>query len=444
MNQTCTGRAMRLSRPIAIILLALPACAPEAEKAHALNWQDPVEVASGEAHVGPWRMNDSDFRYVDDPTIALSPFGEAGVAWVDQRSRNIFFQRYAGEQAGLPEPVNVSGSPGTFSWLPRLVIGSSDRVFVLWQEIVFSGGSHGGEIFFARSPDGGQNFSKPLNLSSTTNGAGKGRLTRRYWHNGSLDLAAGPDGNLYAAWTEYQGPLRVSRSTDGGESFSEPVLVAGSGEEPPARGPALDAGPDGRVHLAWTVGEDPSADIRYAVSADGGRTFPDSRTIDAGKAHADAPKLAVHGDGSVHLAWMSSPGGMFRDYQVRYTRRLPEAGTFSSPATVSAPLPAGFDSAGFPYLELDGDGNPYVLFELFRDRSQRGKGLALVRSDDRGESFTDPDEIPRGTESDIPVNGSRQGMLMDKLAVAPEGNIFVINSTFRENESSHVWLLRTK
>jgi hypothetical protein len=34
-------------------------------------------------------------------------------------------------------------------------------VYVLWQEIVFSGGSHGGEIFFARSRDGGQTWSAP-------------------------------------------------------------------------------------------------------------------------------------------------------------------------------------------------------------------------------------------------------------------------------------------
>lgn len=434
---------MRFPVLMLLISLTLPGCAPEAADTNNAHWAEPVEVAAGQAHVGPWRMNDSDFRYVDDPTVALSPFGETAVAWVDQQVKDIFFQRYAGAQAGLPEPVNVSKSPDTFSWLPRMVIGASDQVFVLWQEIVFSGGTHGGEILFARSTDGGYAFSEPRNLSNTTNGAGKGRLTERHWHNGSLDLAIGPEGNLYAAWTEYQGPLRLSRSTDGGESFSDPLLIAGGGEEPPARGPSLATGPEGHVHLAWTVGEDPAADIRYTVSNDGGRSFSTPRTIDAGGAHADAPKLAVHEDGTVHLAWMSSPGGMFRDYQVRYTRRPPKAGTFSNPATVSAPLPEGFDSAGFPYLALDGDGNPYLLFELFRNQSQRGKGLALVRSDDRGGSFTEPDEIPRGTESDIPVNGSRQGLLMDKLAVTPEGNVIVVNSTFREGESSHVWLLHT-
>lgn len=434
---------MRFAIAMVVVLLILPACAPEAENANGVQWEEPVEIASGGGHVGPWRMNDSDFRYVDDPTVALSPFGEAAVAWVDQQTKDIFFQRYAGAQAGLPEPVNVSRSPDTFSWLPRMVIGDSGQVYLLWQEIVFSGGTHGGEILFARSTDGGYAFSEPLNLSNTTHGAGKGRLTERHWHNGSLDLAMGPEGNLYAAWTEYQGPLRLSRSTDGGETFSDPLLIAGGGEAPPARGPSLATGPEGHLHLAWTVGGDRAADIRYATSADGGQSFSGPERVDAGQAHADAPKVAVYADGTVHLAWMASPEGAFRDYEIRHTRRASGSTSFPDPATISAPLPEGFDSAGFPHLELDGDGNPYALFELFRSKTRRGQGLALARSDDGGESFTEPRVVPRGADDPRGVNGSLQGLLMDKLAVSPEGNVFVVNSTFEEGESSHVWLLRT-
>lgn len=439
------GKIHSMRFPIAIVAvsLILSACAPEAENANGVHWEEPVEVAAGGGHVGPWRMNDSDFRYVDDPTVALSPFGETAVAWVDQQAKDVFFQRYAGARAGLPEAVNVSKNPDTFSWLPRMVIGDSDQVYLLWQEIIFSGGTHGGEILFARSTDGGYSFSEPLNLSNTTNGAGKGRLTERHWHNGSLDLARGPEGNLYAAWAEYQGPLRLSRSTDGGETFSDPLLIAGGGEQPPTRGPSLATGPEGRLHLAWTVGGDPAADIRYATSVDAGRSFSEPRRIDPGEAHADAPKLAVHADGSVHLAWMASPEGVLRDYEISYTRRASESTNFPDPATISAPLPEGFDSAGFPQLELDGDGNPYALFDLFRNRSRRGTGLALTWSDDGGKTFTEPRIIPRGSDDPSAVNGSLQGLLMDKLAISPEGNVIVVNSTFEEGESSHVWLLRT-
>jgi len=130
--------------------------------------------------------------------VAINEQSFVGVAWADQSRQDIFFQIYEPDgKMRFEDSVNVSGSPRIFSWLPRMVIASGDAsdVYILWQEIVFSGGSHGGEIFFARSTDGGKTFSDPVNLSNSIAGDGKGRLTRRYWHNGSLDLAMGPQGS---------------------------------------------------------------------------------------------------------------------------------------------------------------------------------------------------------------------------------------------------------
>ena len=35
-------------------------------------WEERIEVASGAAYQGPWRMNESQFLYVDDPTVAIN------------------------------------------------------------------------------------------------------------------------------------------------------------------------------------------------------------------------------------------------------------------------------------------------------------------------------------------------------------------------------------
>jgi hypothetical protein len=82
-----------------------------------------------------------------------------------------------------------------------------------------------------------------------------------------------------------------------------------------------------------------------------------------------------------------------------------------------------------------------VLFELYR-QGRRGEGLALVLSGDGGETFEEPALVPRGGAQAAGFNGSRQGMLMDKLAVTPDGEVVVVNSTFDEGEGSAVWLLR--
>jgi hypothetical protein len=410
-------------------------------------WADAerIEVASGNAHAGPWRMNQSDYDYIDDPTVAITSDQRVGVAWADLARQNIFFQMYdANGEAQFSDPVNVSSHPGIFSWLPRLLIASGDerRVYVLWQEIVFTGAAHGGEIFFARSTDGGATFSDALNLSNSEAGAGKGRLTRERWDNGSVDLAEGPDGHLYAAWSEYEGRLWVSRSTDGGATFAVPVHVAGD-DDRPARAPALAVAGDGTVHLAWTVGQDPAADIHLATSMDGGQSFGEPQIVAPGGGHADAPKIAVDSQGRLHLVYGESHDGPFQHYHIRYARRDAGSDRFSEPRTIAAPH-AGVDSVNFPDLAVDAADRLYVVWELYPDRRGYAHGLGFTMSHDAGESFAEAEVVPGSDDPDLGSNANRQGNLTRKLDVNGDGALAVVNSTFDLERSSHVWLWRSQ
>src|SRR5688500_4170293 len=161
-----------------------------------LVWHGSTEVAAGRGAIGRWHMTESRWDYVDDATVAIDEGGGIAVAWADQGQKDVFFRKYSAQGKPLGEAVNVSRSPKIFSWLPRLALDAGGHIFVLWQEIIFSGGSHGGEILFARSEDGGKTFSAPLNLSNSRAGDGKGRITAEVWHNGSLDLALGNDGEI--------------------------------------------------------------------------------------------------------------------------------------------------------------------------------------------------------------------------------------------------------
>ncbi|MCG8543031.1 MAG: glycoside hydrolase [Alphaproteobacteria bacterium] len=428
-----------------VALLAAPATV-SADPA-GVRWDTKINVATGTAHKGPWRMNRSKFLFVDDPTVAITEQGAVGVAWANQTKLDIFFQAYGPNgKTRLDAPVNVSVSPATFSWLPRLVIDPNDdrRIFVLWQEIVFSGGSHGGEIFFARSTDGGKTFDRPVNLSKSTEGDGKGRLTERYWDNGSLDLFLNAEGTLIAAWTEYDGRLWVSRSLDQGRSFSRPILVAGKPDESPARGPSLAGAADGTVYLAWTAGEDAAANIHIAASTDGGRSFGAPRTaIDSG-GHADAPKIAVDRAGTIHLVYGESAEGMFGRYRVLYTRSKDGARRFEAPRYISNPLAQQFPSMSYPSLAIDGANNIYVLWEVFLRPRHYSLGLALTLSRNGGESFAPPAVVPGTVDPALGINGSQQGLLMRKLAVNKAGAVAVVNSTFKAGDASHVWLFRGK
>ncbi len=412
-----------------LLALLLAAYAATAQAAEPLAWHGSTEIAAGRGERGPWRMNESSFDYVDDPSVALDERGETALVWVDQARKDVLFQRFSAEGARLGEPVNVSRSPAVFSWLPRVALspGEPRKVFVLWQEIIFSGGSHGGDILFARSEDGGKTFSAPLNLSNSIAGDGKGRISEHVWHNGSLDLATGADGAVYAAWTEYEGTLWFSRSSDGGKSFSPPRRVAGGGGDKPTRAPSLAPGPRCTS---------PGRSARTTQPTFASR---DPRIVAPSPGYSDAPKLALDPRGVLHLVYAESSGGPFDPSHIRYTRSIDGARTFEAAREISGP------GAGFPALSVDAKGNLYVLWELFRDPRHyphSPRGLALAVSRDAGRSFTPPAVVPGSIDPAGGFNGSSQGLLMKKLAVNGRGAVAIVNSSLKANERSRVWLIR--
>lgn len=408
-------------------------------------WQDTVLIASGPGEKGPWRQNASRYDYVDDATVAFAPGrghggGQSGVqyvAWVDQKSRDVWFRRLA-NNGRLGAPLNVARSPATFSWAPRLAVDPRRprQVYLLWQEIIFSGGSHGGDILFARSSDCGASFSAPLNLSRSIGGDGKGRLDRTTWSNGSLDLAVSADGIVLAAWTEYGGALWTARSTNGGITFAQARRIGGD-ERRPARAPSLAAGPGRTVYLAWTVGEDPAAAIRVARSVDGGASFDAPHLVAGGQGASDAPRLAVDGAGNLHLAWAqrAGPGAAST---IRYAVAAPGGG-LGAARTLSAPFTDG--GAAYPALAGDGGAVVCVVWENL-GADGRAASLGMTVSRDRGRSFDAARVVPGSAAPPGGSNGSQQGLLGKKLAVGRDGQVAVVNSSLVPGEGSRVWLIR--
>jgi hypothetical protein len=419
-------------RSLVVALVVLTACRVGGSASRLeIQWQAPIDIATGGGTKGPWQQNNSRFDYVDDPNVALLPDGAAAIAWVDHRDKDVHFQIYdVTGRPRQPQAINISRSPDIFSWLPRLVV-SPRGVFVLWQEIVFSGGSHGGEILFARSVDGGATFWEPLNLSRSRGGDGKGRLTAEIWNNGSLDLALAPDGTLHAAWTEYDGALWYASSRDGGAAFSTPTQVTGT-KPKPARAPSLAVGPDGTLYLAWSYGESDAADIHVARRA--GDRFTAETVVAITPTFSDAPKLAVDAAGTLHLAYAESTAGRFARAHIVYCRSRDRAKTFTPPAAIS---PA---NAAFPALALDAD-RVLVLWEIVVDDQGRSQGLGLAASHDGGMHFDVTKLVPHSRDATGGFNGSHQGHLMNKLAVH-NASIAIVNSSLAAGRGSRVWLMR--
>lgn len=423
------------------------------DRLRAVVWGEPVRVASGGGHRGPWRMNQSEYDFVDDATVAMTHDGQMLVAWADHREKDVFVRvldARSADDSGMPHALNISRSPQTFSWLPRIATArrqsnGANHVFVVWQEIIFSGGSHGGEIFVTRSTDGGKSFAPPQNLSRSKAGDGKGRLSHDDWHNGSFDVTATEAGAVEVAWTDYEGGLWFARSNDSGRTFSGRRAVT-PGARLPARGPSLAASLSGQVYLAWTVGEDPSADIYLAVFADGQRGVARAGVAIQCDGRCDAPKLAVDHAGTVHLAYAETERGPGGPSRIRYTRSTDRGRSFEAPRDLPAANGPYAVSGGFPSLAVSGSNGTVpaviVIWEQFvAPAPDRPREIGFTVSHDGGTTFAGTGVVPHVSSPSLGVNSSQQGLLTRKLATTTDGRFAVANATFKAGASSAVWVL---
>lgn len=200
------------------------------------------------------------------------------------------------------------------------------------------------------------------------------------------DAAFAADGTLYVSYVNLQGPgnrpdnLWVARSTDGGRSLSEPVLVAGALSFQ-AR---IAVDPEGTVHLVWLK-------------------------------VADVAPYAIVGTPSPVVAAHSTDG----------------ARTFSPPVEVSDP---DRERVGAASPVVDSDGNLVVLYQDFERDSrdyanldgpvwEEPFSLVVSRSEDGGSTFSD------GIEVDTDVLPTKRFLIFlpefPSIAAGPDRSLYV-------------------
>lgn len=153
-------------------------------------------------------------------------------------------------------------------------------------------------------------------------------------------VAIADDGTFYVAWRKVFGDIRetvVAQSTDGGVSFSQPVVVGNDRwvyPSCPHRPASLGVDQDGRVYVVWyTEGEDETPAVYLAYSNDRGQTFSPKVQLNRSKGtFPDHPQLAVDRQGRIVAVWEElSP--VRREVVVSYS--MDRGQTFSAPQKVN-------------------------------------------------------------------------------------------------------------
>jgi hypothetical protein len=164
---------------------------------------------------------------------------------------------------GSPTFINQTTSPSVFNdkeWIGVDWHASSpfrDRVYVSWTRFIFNpttGAYVQSPIAFAFSTNGGRTFSKPVLISGNV-----------LYDQGSRPIV-GYDGTVYVF---FEGATRLAtldstyvvKSTDGGVTFGKPVAVSQLVDILPPENtafrvnsfPAADAAPNGDLYVAWST-----------------------------------------------------------------------------------------------------------------------------------------------------------------------------------------------
>ena len=313
--------------------------------------------------IGPKYMTVHNVKGLVGPSVQIDDQGMISAAWVeeDKDTRTILFARSKTPGGPLGTPVSVNQpdeSPYSRQEAPALIVHGQD-VFVTWSKThpkMTPDKPFSGELRLSRSSDGGRSFGPStlvndddqviqhtfdamqvspdgvLHFAWIDGREGKkepGTFVARSTDQGRTitknfkvddntcvccrtSIATSANGLVYVAWRKiFDGNIRetvVSRSTDGGQRFSSPVVVGNDRwvyQACPHRPASLGVDRLGRLYVAWyTEGADETPAIYLAYSDDQGKTFSEKKQLNRSKGtFPDHPQMAVDPEGRVMVIW---------------------------------------------------------------------------------------------------------------------------------------------
>lgn len=187
-------------------------------------------------------------------------------------------------------PIDISDSPlFDQEYSEYVTTGENGQVYAAWLK------SPHPTVFFARSANGGLTWSTNVVVRSLPGLQNNSPNTYTTDIRGNItidvDRSDGPNrGTIYLSSIDINGPsggaadAYVVKSSDGGNSWSSPVLLSDAPRGPNKYDfqPRISVAPNGRVDAAWygITGWDgtgnPTYDVYYSYSTNGGQTFSPS------------------------------------------------------------------------------------------------------------------------------------------------------------------------
>lgn len=258
----------------------------------------------------------------------------------------------------------INGPSGGHVASGSVARGSGNRVYSVF------GSAHADDfgresVLVATSTDGGASFAPAKVVIRPTGpeiGLGRPLMT-------VVPGTTGADTVLLSAWTCRPGVpagtqcdgVLFSRSDDGGQTYSDPVVV----NDPPAgqnaSQPAMDA--DGTVYMTYQRRySDGPVELFLAKSADGGTTWTQSlldRQLQIGVQYDSAKLVADPLTGALYTTWADTRTGRF---QIFFRKSLDKGVSWGERSVLLAPDPAATGSRRSPSISVAPNGRIDIVY----------------------------------------------------------------------------------
>jgi BNR repeat protein len=190
-----------------------------------------------------------------------------------------------GGRSFASNPVNVAKSPG-WSLLGGATVDPSGNAYLAWSSYSKDGGARGPvDLYVGKSADGGKTWTPTrLDVSSAAPGCDTYDCAEAFL-GAQISLTSDAGGTLYALWSagiKKLGPQRIyfSTSTNGGENWLPRKSVSAAAVGIEHAFPAVVAGSDGDVRIAWMEQfKAPYWNTYYRSSSNGGATWSDEARV---------------------------------------------------------------------------------------------------------------------------------------------------------------------
>ncbi|MCV0367576.1 MAG: glycoside hydrolase [Nitrosopumilus sp.] len=331
----------------------------------------------------------------DSPINSVSPSITADgnnvfLVWVEHSSYSgsphLFFSKSNDGGNTFSKPKEIIDLPGS-SIVPKIV-SDGTNLFLTWT-YRFQGDQHS-EIYFSKSTDGGKTFSKPFSISD-----------ERLFSTGSRIAIDGK--NIFIVWNSIiseknyhtNRDIFLTKSTDGGETFSKPKNLTNN--EGSSSGPNIET--DGKsIFVAWSDDYEDGDAVFISKSIDGGDTFSEPTILSKSWRYSNNPSIAID-DSNVFVTWRSNGDGDVPE--VYFSKSIDGGETYSTPKILSTQ--SGYTSN--QSVKTDGT-NIFVIWALSDPKSRY---VVLSTSIDGGDTFSKP----KPTGNNIGFSDSQEMVIND-------------------------------